>query len=103
MAPTAVLPQSQSVLTTAVRPVNDALPNLSMPRPIRPYRVVTKSKSPIRSHLPPSSYSRHRNLPSRVTAVKALVVSAAQSKKGTWVWRPKYHILDHDFWNTSTS
>nr|GEY10409.1 hypothetical protein [Tanacetum cinerariifolium] len=51
----AVLPQSKSVLNTAARPVSTALRNL------------------------PTS-----NSPPRVTAVKALVVSAAQSKKGTW-------------------
>nr|GFC16248.1 hypothetical protein [Tanacetum cinerariifolium] len=44
--PPVVLPQSQSVLTTAVRPVSAALPNLPMTRPRHAYRVVTKSKSP---------------------------------------------------------
>nr|GFB79899.1 putative ribonuclease H-like domain-containing protein [Tanacetum cinerariifolium] len=31
------------------------------------------------------------------------VVSAAQGKHGTWVWRPKCHVLDHDFQKTSAS
>nr|GFC71766.1 hypothetical protein [Tanacetum cinerariifolium] len=32
----------------------------------------------------------------RVTAAKASAVSAAQDKKGTWVWRPKCLIfMDH--------
>nr|GFC76668.1 hypothetical protein [Tanacetum cinerariifolium] len=51
--PTVVLPQSQSVLTTVDRPVSTAMPNLPMTRPRHAYRVVTKSKSPIRRHLPP--------------------------------------------------
>nr|GFD15632.1 hypothetical protein [Tanacetum cinerariifolium] len=33
---------------------------------------------------------------SKVTAAKAPVVSDAQGKKGTWIWRPKFPILDHD-------
>nr|GFD11922.1 hypothetical protein [Tanacetum cinerariifolium] len=30
-------------------------------------------------------------------------VSAAQDKKGTWVWRPKFLVLDHDLRTTSAS
>nr|GEX02618.1 hypothetical protein [Tanacetum cinerariifolium] len=101
--PTAVLPQSQSVLTTANRPVSAALPNLPMTRPRHAYRVVTKSKSPIRRHLPPSTSSKHRNLPPRVTAAKTPVVSAAKGKTETWVWRPKCPIPDHDLRTTSAS
>nr|GEX95009.1 hypothetical protein [Tanacetum cinerariifolium] len=47
------------------------------------YRVVTKSYSPIRRHLPCSPSSKNSTSPPRVTAAKALVVSAAQGKKGT--------------------
>nr|GFD07371.1 hypothetical protein [Tanacetum cinerariifolium] len=43
------------------------------------------------------------NSPPRVTAAKASAVSAAQGKKGTWVWRPKCLVLDHDLRTTSTS
>nr|GEU74448.1 hypothetical protein [Tanacetum cinerariifolium] len=68
--PTTVLPQSQLVLTTSDRPVSDALSNLLMTRPIHAYHVVTKSKSPIRRHLPPSPSLKHCNSPSRVTATK---------------------------------
>nr|GEW04256.1 hypothetical protein [Tanacetum cinerariifolium] len=76
--PTAVLPQSQSVLTTADRPVSAALPNLPMTRPRHAYHVVSKSKSPIRRHLPPSPSSKYRNSPPRVSASKTLVVSASK-------------------------
>nr|GEZ09391.1 hypothetical protein [Tanacetum cinerariifolium] len=34
---------------------------------------------------------------------RALVVSAAQDKQGTWVWRPKCPILDHDLRTTNAS
>nr|GEU59147.1 hypothetical protein [Tanacetum cinerariifolium] len=78
MVPTAVLPQSKSVLNTAVRPVSAALPNLPLTRPRHAYRVVTKSNSPIRRHLPGSPSSKHNTSPPRVTAAKALEVSAAQ-------------------------
>nr|GEW03164.1 hypothetical protein [Tanacetum cinerariifolium] len=79
MVPPAVLPQSQSVLTTAVRPVSAALPNLPMTRPRHAYRVVTKSKSPIRRHLPPSPSSKHRNSPHRVTTAKTPVGNPQQA------------------------
>nr|GEX39808.1 putative ribonuclease H-like domain-containing protein [Tanacetum cinerariifolium] len=103
VAPLAILPQFKSVLTTAARPVSAALPNLLMTRPRHAYRVVTKSNSPIRRHLPRSPSSKHSNSPTGVTAAKAPVVNAAQGKKGTWVWRPKCPILNHDFWTTSAS
>nr|GEV89371.1 hypothetical protein [Tanacetum cinerariifolium] len=80
---TTVLPQSQSVLTTADRTLSTALPNLPMTRPRHAYRVVTKSKPPIRRHLPPSPSSKHRNSPPRVTAAKTPVVSAAKGKTET--------------------
>nr|GFA63169.1 ribonuclease H-like domain-containing protein [Tanacetum cinerariifolium] len=103
MVPTAVLPQSKSVLKTTARPISAALPNLTMTRPRHAYRVVTKSTSPIRRHLPRSPSLKNSNSPPRVTAAKAPVVSVAQGKKGTWVWRPKCPILDHDFRTTSES
>nr|GEW82258.1 hypothetical protein [Tanacetum cinerariifolium] len=101
--PTASPPQSQSVLTTAAKTVSVVKLIFSMNRPKLASRAVSKSKSPLRRHLPrhPSSNSSH-SLP-RVTAAKAFAVSAAQDKKGTWVWRPKCLILDHDFRTTSAS
>nr|GEX53338.1 putative ribonuclease H-like domain-containing protein [Tanacetum cinerariifolium] len=79
MVPPAKLPQSQSVLTTAARPVNAALLNLTMTRPRHAYHVVTKSKSPIRRHLPPSPSSKHCNSPPRITAAKTLVGNLQQA------------------------
>nr|GEU61311.1 ribonuclease H-like domain-containing protein [Tanacetum cinerariifolium] len=73
MVPIAVLPQSKSVLNTTARPVSAALPNLLMTRPRHTYRVVTKSNSLIRRHLPRSPSSKNNNSPPRVTAAKALV------------------------------
>nr|GEU68728.1 hypothetical protein [Tanacetum cinerariifolium] len=82
--PTAAPLQSQSVLTTAVRPVNAVQPNLPVSRPKLAYRVVSMSKSPIRRRLPCSTSSQTSNSPPRVTHATAPVVSAAQGKKGTW-------------------
>nr|GFC55271.1 ribonuclease H-like domain-containing protein [Tanacetum cinerariifolium] len=65
--------------------------------------AVSKSKSPLRRHLPRRPSLNPSNSPPRVTATKASTVSAAQDKKGTWVWRPKCLILDHDLQNTSVS
>nr|GFC79611.1 hypothetical protein [Tanacetum cinerariifolium] len=86
---TAAPPQSQSVLTTAARSVSAIKPTFSMTRPKLAYRVVSKSKSHLRRHLPhrPSSNP----------------ISAAQDKKGIWVWRPKCLILDHNLRTTSAS
>nr|GEU39877.1 hypothetical protein [Tanacetum cinerariifolium] len=82
-------PKSQSVLTTAARTVSDVKPNYSMSRPTLASHAVSKSKSPLRRHFPRRVSLNSRNSPPRVTAVKAFAVSAAQGKKGTWVWRPK--------------
>nr|GFC18731.1 hypothetical protein [Tanacetum cinerariifolium] len=97
MVPTVVLTQSKPVYITAVRPVSVALPNITVTRPRHTHHVVTKFKSPIRRHITSSPSSKTSNSPPRVTAVQALVVSAAQVKQGTWVWRPKCPILEQDF------
>nr|GFC43107.1 ribonuclease H-like domain-containing protein [Tanacetum cinerariifolium] len=74
-----------------------------MTRPKLASRDVSKSKSPLRSHLPRHPSSNSSNSPPRVTAAKASTVSAAKDKKGTWVWRPKCLVLDHDLRTTSAS
>nr|GFC43173.1 hypothetical protein [Tanacetum cinerariifolium] len=101
--PTAAPFQSQSVFTTAVRTVSAVKPILSMTRPKLVSHVVSKSKSPLRRHLTRHPFLNSSNSPPRVTTAKASAVSAAQDKKGTWVWRPKCLVLDHDFRNTSAS
>nr|GEV61286.1 hypothetical protein [Tanacetum cinerariifolium] len=87
-------PQSQSVLTTAARSVSAVKPSFSMTQPKLASRAVSKSKSHLRRHLPRQPSSNPSNSPLRVTTAKASAVSAAQDKKGTWVWRPKCLILD---------
>nr|GEZ90208.1 hypothetical protein [Tanacetum cinerariifolium] len=103
MVPTLVLTQSKLVFNTAVRPVSVAMPKINMTRPRYAHQVVTKSKSPIRRHITRSPSSKNSNSSPRVTAVKALVVSAAQGMQGKWVWRSKYPILDHDSRTISAS
>nr|GFA30304.1 hypothetical protein [Tanacetum cinerariifolium] len=100
---TAAPPQSQSVLTTAARYVSTVKPTFSMTRPKLASHTVSKSKSPLRRHLPCRPSSNPSHSPPRVTAATASAVSVAQGKKGTWVWRPKCLILDHDLRTTSTS
>nr|GEY57429.1 ribonuclease H-like domain, reverse transcriptase, RNA-dependent DNA polymerase [Tanacetum cinerariifolium] len=93
---TAAPPQSWSLLTTAARSVSAVKPTFSMTRPKLASHAVSKSKSPLRRHLPRRQSSNPSNSPPRVTAAKASGVSAAQDKKGTWVWRPKCLIFtDH--------
>nr|GEU47225.1 putative ribonuclease H-like domain-containing protein [Tanacetum cinerariifolium] len=101
--PTAAPSQSQSVLTTAARTVSDVKPILSMTRPKLASHTISKSKSPLRRHLPHHPSSNPRNSPPRVTVAKASAVSATQDKQATWVWRPKCLVLDHDFRTTSAS
>nr|GEW35425.1 hypothetical protein [Tanacetum cinerariifolium] len=100
---TAAPSQSQSVLTTAARTVSVVKPILSMTQPCLTSHAVSKSKSPIRRPLPHYPSSNPRNSPLKITAAKAFAVNAAQDKQGTWVWRPKCLILDHDLRTTSAS
>nr|GFC37376.1 hypothetical protein [Tanacetum cinerariifolium] len=74
-----------------------------MTRPKLASRAVSKSKSPLRRPLPNHPSSNPKNSPPKVTAAKASAVSAALDKQGTWVWRPKCLILDHDLRTTSAS
>nr|GEZ75734.1 hypothetical protein [Tanacetum cinerariifolium] len=81
---------------------------LPHPKPLKhsiPTTVLTQSKPvsnttvrPVSTVLPyiPVTRPRHAN---QVVAM----VSAAQGKQGTWVWRPKCPILDHDFQTISAS
>nr|GFC24034.1 hypothetical protein [Tanacetum cinerariifolium] len=74
---TAAPPQSQSVLTTAARSVSAVKLIFSMTRPKLAYCAISKSKSPLRRHLPRRPYSHPSNSPLRVTVAKASAVSAA--------------------------
>nr|GEV56273.1 hypothetical protein [Tanacetum cinerariifolium] len=103
MVPAAVLTQSKPVSITAVRPVSTAVPKIMMTRPRLTHPIVTMSKSPITRHITRSPSPKTNNLPLRVTASQAPVVSAAQGIQGKWVWRPKCLILDHDSRTTSAS
>nr|GEX60737.1 hypothetical protein [Tanacetum cinerariifolium] len=78
MAPTAVLTQSKPVFNTTVRPVSAVVPKIMVTRPRLAHSPVTKSKSPIKWHITRSPSPKTSNSPHKVTAVKALVVSAAQ-------------------------
>nr|GEZ80608.1 hypothetical protein [Tanacetum cinerariifolium] len=64
-------PQSQSVLTTAARTISVIQAILSMTRPKLASHAVSKSKSPLRRHLPRRPSSNFSNSPPRVTAAKA--------------------------------
>nr|GEW54741.1 putative reverse transcriptase, RNA-dependent DNA polymerase [Tanacetum cinerariifolium] len=79
--PVVTIVLSKLVLNTTDRFVSTALPNLHMTRPRHAYHVDTKSNSPIRRHLPCSLSLKTNNSPSRVTAAKAPVVSAAQANQ----------------------
>nr|GEU65684.1 hypothetical protein [Tanacetum cinerariifolium] len=101
--PAAAPPKSQSVLTTTDTTVSTVKPNFSKTQPKLASHAVYMSKSPLVRHLPRHPSLNSRNSSPRVTAAKASTVSAAQGKKGTWDWRPKCLVLDHDLRTTSAS
>nr|GEU87830.1 hypothetical protein [Tanacetum cinerariifolium] len=93
MVPTAVPTQSKPILNTAVRPVSAAVPRIMVTRPRLAHPIITKSKSPIRRHIPRSPSPKTSNSPPRVTAAQAPVVSAAQGMQGKW-GNPQYALKD---------
>nr|GEX80963.1 histone-lysine N-methyltransferase ATXR7 isoform X1 [Tanacetum cinerariifolium] len=68
-----------------------------------PLHKVPTAAPPRSQHLPRHPSSNPRNSPPRVTVAKPSAVSAALDKQGTWVWRPKCLVLDHDLRTTSAS
>nr|GEY96837.1 copia protein [Tanacetum cinerariifolium] len=68
---TAAPPQSQSVITTSARTVSAVKLIFSMTRPKLASRAISKSKSPLRRHLPRCPSLNPNNSPPRVTAAKA--------------------------------
>nr|GEV37427.1 hypothetical protein [Tanacetum cinerariifolium] len=71
-------PQFVPSFVQSSEPANAAMPKLNVTRPRYTHQVVTKSKSPIRSHITHSPSPKTSNSPPRVTAVQASVVSATQ-------------------------
>nr|GFB73723.1 hypothetical protein [Tanacetum cinerariifolium] len=82
MVPAAVLTQSKPVFNTTVRPVSAAMPKINVTRPRLAHPTVTKSNSTIRRHITYSQSPKTSNLPPRVIAVQAPVVSVAQGMQG---------------------
>nr|GFC93782.1 hypothetical protein [Tanacetum cinerariifolium] len=68
-------------------------------------RDIHKQYAPVNHSrpIPRHSSSKPRNSPPRVTAAKASTVGVAQVKKGTWVWRAKCLVIDHDLRTTDAS
>nr|GFA36676.1 hypothetical protein [Tanacetum cinerariifolium] len=96
-------PKSQPVLTTAARTVSVVKPKFSKTRPTLASHAVSRSQTPYSRPITRPSSSNSSNSPPRVTAAEPSVVSAAQHNQGTWVWRPKCLVLDHDLRTTSAS
>nr|GEV30456.1 hypothetical protein [Tanacetum cinerariifolium] len=86
---------SKPVPITGVRPVSTVVPKTSVTRPKQVQPIVTKTNSPPKRHTNRSPSPKSSTSPPRVTAVKALVVSAAQGMQGKWEWRLKCPILNH--------
>nr|GFA37717.1 retrovirus-related Pol polyprotein from transposon TNT 1-94 [Tanacetum cinerariifolium]GFA50229.1 retrovirus-related Pol polyprotein from transposon TNT 1-94 [Tanacetum cinerariifolium] len=96
-------PKSQPVLTTTARTVSAVKPKFSKTRPTLASRAISRSQTPYRRPITCPSSLNSRNSPPRVTAAEPSAVSAAQHNKGTWVWRPKCLVLDHDFRTNNAS
>nr|GEY00119.1 hypothetical protein [Tanacetum cinerariifolium] len=71
-------PQSQSVLTTSDRTISAVKPKFSKTRTKLASHVVSKSKSPLRWHLPRHPSLHSSNSLFRVNAAKASTISVAQ-------------------------
>nr|GEY29652.1 hypothetical protein [Tanacetum cinerariifolium] len=93
MVPAAVLTQSKLVSITAIRPVSADVPKINVTQPKHVHLVIIKTKSPIRRHITYSPSPKTINSPSKVTAVKTPVVSAAQGMHGKWGTCPIYLTL----------
>nr|GFA26072.1 hypothetical protein [Tanacetum cinerariifolium] len=70
--------KSQPVLPTAARTVSAVKPKISKTRPKLASHAVSKSKSPLRRHLPRHPSSNTSNSLPRVTAAKASAVTASK-------------------------
>nr|GEX58687.1 putative ribonuclease H-like domain-containing protein [Tanacetum cinerariifolium] len=97
-----VLPQSKPISITTVRSVSAAVRKIKVTRPRHAQPIVTKSKSPIKRHITCSPLPKTSNSPLRVTAVKALVVSAAHGMHGNW-GNPQHVFKDKGVINSGCS
>nr|GEX89599.1 putative ribonuclease H-like domain-containing protein [Tanacetum cinerariifolium] len=70
--------QSKLVPTTAARPVSTVVPKIKVTRPTHAKPIVTKPNSPTKRHINHIPSPKASNSPSRVTAIKAQIVNAAQ-------------------------
>nr|GEU65319.1 hypothetical protein [Tanacetum cinerariifolium] len=77
-----LLTKSKPVSVTAVRPVSADVPKIMISRPRHAHSLNTKSNSTIRRHKTRNQSSKTSNSSLKVTATKALVVSAVKGKKG---------------------
>nr|GEU37114.1 hypothetical protein [Tanacetum cinerariifolium] len=78
VVPTAVLTQSKLVSINAVRPVSTVVPKIKVTTPSQAKIIVTKTNSPPRRHINCSPSPKASTFSLKVTAVKALIVNAAQ-------------------------
>nr|GEZ93074.1 hypothetical protein [Tanacetum cinerariifolium] len=78
MVPAIVLTQSKLVPINAVRPVSTVVPKISVTRPRQAKIVVIMTNSPPKRHINRSPSTKASNFPSRVTAVKALMVNVVK-------------------------
>nr|GFB32874.1 ribonuclease H-like domain-containing protein [Tanacetum cinerariifolium] len=84
---------SKPVSITVVKPVSAVVPKIKVTRPRHAHQIFSKSKSPIRRHITHSPSTKTINLPPGVTAVQALVVSAAMGMQGKW-GNPQHVLKD---------
>nr|GFD07700.1 hypothetical protein [Tanacetum cinerariifolium] len=77
---TAAPPKSQPVPTTTARTVSVVKPNFSKTQPKLASHAVSKSKSPLRRHLPCHASSNTSNFTPRVTAAKGNPQQALKDK-----------------------
>nr|GFB36056.1 hypothetical protein [Tanacetum cinerariifolium] len=80
-----------------LRTVSALKPIFSMTRPKLASHAVSKSKSPLRRHLPRHPSLNPRTSPLRVTAAKASTVSAAQDNQGNMSYLSDFKELNRGY------
>nr|GEV88225.1 hypothetical protein [Tanacetum cinerariifolium] len=88
-----ILTSIPAATPTPNKPVSAVVPKIMVTRPRLAHPIVTKSKSPIRRHITCSQSPKTSNLPPRVTAIQAPVVSVAYGMQGKW-GNPQYALKD---------
>nr|GEZ00856.1 hypothetical protein [Tanacetum cinerariifolium] len=103
VVPTTVLTRSRLVPLNAARPITIVVPQTKVQHQRPTKQGVNKSHSPIKRPINLRPSHTNSNFHQKVTTVKTNQVNVVKGDKGTWVSKPKCHVLDHVSRHTSAS